>query len=195
MDSTIARGSALLLIDYQQAFDDAAYWGPRNNHEAERNAIRILGASREARHPVFHIVHRSTDPRSPLRPGSPGHAVKPGLEPRDGEPVISKTVNSAFIGTDLETRLRNAGIGKLTVMGITTDHCVSTTVRMAANLGFEVTLVGDACATFARKDQGGVLIAAEDVHRVELAILGAEFAHIVTSEAVIASFADASAIP
>ena len=103
------------------------------------------------------------------------------------EPVIRKAVNSAFIGTELEKRLRAMGINELVIMGITTDHCVSTTTRMAANLGFKVTLVGDACFTFDRADLDGGTIPAETVHRVELAILGAEFATITTTSEIVES--------
>lgn len=183
-----AENTALILIDYQQAFDDLAYWGRRNNAQAERNAARVLEAFRVAKRPIFHIVHHSTTPTSPLHPAHAGNRPMAFAEPHD-EPVIAKTVNSAFIGTDLEARLHGMGIKRVVIMGISTDHCVSTTTRMAANLGFAVTLVGDACFTFDRKAQDGELIPAATVHRVELAILGAEFATIASSEVVLAALA------
>ena len=180
------NNTALILIDYQQAFDDLAYWGARNNPQAEANAALVLAAFRSARLPVIHVAHDSSSPASLLRPGHPGNAPMPFALPLAEEAVIRKSVNSAFIGTDLEARLRALGIDHVVIMGISTDHCVSTTTRMAANLGFTVRLVGDACFTFGRKAMDGEMLAADLVHRVELAILGAEFARIETAEAVVA---------
>lgn len=169
----------LVLIDYQKAFDDAAFWGPRNNPLAEQNAASVLALFRAQGLPVIHIRHDSRTAGSPLAPGAPGHAFKDFALPRAGEPVLAKTVNAGFIGTDLEARLKTFGAAPVVIMGITTDHCVSTTTRMSANLGFETVLVGDACHTFARKG-----IDAETVHRTELAILDGEFAHVVAARDV-----------
>ena len=83
--------------------------------------------------------------------GTPGFDFKPEAQPLDGEPVITKDVNSAFIGTDLEARLREQGVEAVALVGLTTDHCVSTTARMAANLGFETWVLGDAMATHDRR--------------------------------------------
>ena len=182
----MAQKTALLLVDYQQAFDDLGYWGARNNPDAEANAARVLAAFRAARLPIVHIVHDSTTPSSILAPGHPGNRQMSFALPFDGEPVIRKGVNSAFIGTDLEARLRALDVESLVIMGISTDHCVSTTTRMAANLGFAVTLVGDACFAFERRAMDGERFAAELVHKVELAILGAEFAAIASADAVVA---------
>ena len=177
--------TALLLIDVQQAFDDPA-WGPRNNPGAEAAIARLLAAFREKGWPVVHVKHDSVEPQSTLRPDRPGNALKPEALPREGEPLFSKSVNSAFIGTGLEAHLRERGVGALVIAGFITNHCVSTTARMAGNLGFETTVVEDACATFDFKDGGGV-IPAETMHRIGLAELRGEFAAIATAEGVLAS--------
>jgi nicotinamidase-related amidase len=179
MDNT-----ALLLIDYQKAFHDARM-GARNNLRAEANAERLLAGGRDAGLPVIHVRHDSTEPGSLLAPGQPGNAVMAFAVPKPDEPVIVKSVNSAFIGTGLETLLRDEGIDRLVIAGVTTDHCVSTTTRMAANLGFSVTLAADACFTFDRKAPDGTVIAAQTVHDVELAILSGEFAEIASVKAVL----------
>lgn len=177
--------TALLLIDVQQAFDDPA-WGPRNNPGAEAAIARLLAAFRAQGLPVIHVKHDSVEPHSTLRPDRPGNALKPEAAPLAGEPLFSKSVNSAFIGTDLEARLRERGIGALVIAGFITNHCVSTTARMAGNLGFQVTVVEDACATFDFKDADGVIPAAT-MHRIGLAELRGEFAEIRTADEVIAS--------
>jgi len=178
--------AALLVVDVQRGFDDP-FWGARNNPQAEANIERIVAAWREAGRPVVHVLHDSMSPTSPLRPGSPGNTPKPEAEPREGERVYRKTVNSAFIGTSLEADLRDAGVSTLVVVGLTTNHCVSTSVRMAGNLGFETYLVTDATATFDRLGLDGRTRSAEDVHAAALSDLQEEFATLIDSDAVIAA--------
>ena len=170
-------GAALLLIDVQQGFDESR-WGKRNNPEAEKRIAELLAAWRAAGLPVVHVQHQSLEPGSPLRAGMPGSAFKPEALPRAGEPVFRKHVNSAFIGTDLETHLRGKGIEELVLVGLTTDHCVSTTARMAGNLGFRVVVVEDATATFERTGPDGSRHEADLVHRLALASLHGEFATV-----------------
>lgn len=178
--------AALIVIDVQQAFDDPS-WGPRNNPGAEANVATLLAAWRNTRRPIFHVQHRSPRPQSLFHPESPGFAVKPEAVPLADEPVIYKDVNSAFIGTDLEQRLREDGIETLVIVGITTDHCVSTTTRMAGNLGFDTYLVSDATATFARRGPDGKTFTAEQMHETALASLHDEFATVVETAAVLES--------
>jgi nicotinamidase-related amidase len=104
------------------------------------------------------------------------------VAPRADEPVVHKTVNSGFIGTDLEQRLRDLGVPGVVLAGLTTDHCVSTTARMSANLGFDTWLVADACATFDRRGADGRTFPAELVHEVALASLHDEFATVLTGD-------------
>lgn len=176
--------AALILIDIQAGFDDPK-WGPRNNPGAEHNAGRLLLAWRAAGRPVFHIRHASQNPASPLHPSRPGFRFKSLVAPQDGEPVITKNVNSAFIGTTLEEQLRARGIRELVIVGLTTPHCVSTTTRMAGNLGYVVYLVSDATAAFQLTSPDGTLCDAETVHRVSLTTLHAEFAEVVDTESIL----------
>src|SRR5688572_23757172 len=152
---------ALVLVDVQQGLDEPR-WGARNNPEAEQRIGVLLAAWRQAKWPVIHVQHMSREPGSPLRPDAPGNAFKREAMPLDGEPVFQKSVNSAFIGTTLEDHLRRERIHALVIAGLTTDHCVSTTVRMAGNLGFDVVVVEDATATFERTGPDGAWYSAAD---------------------------------
>jgi nicotinamidase-related amidase len=171
---------ALLLIDLQRAILDPVWsrHGPRNNPDAEAAIARLLARWRERVWPVIHVRHDSTEPASPYRPGQPGNDFLPGLEPAPGEWVVPKRTNSAFIGTDLEARLRAAGIGKLVVAGVITENSVEATARMAGNLGFDVTLVQDACWTYAKQDRRGRLWSADDVHALSLVNLEGEYCRV-----------------
>lgn len=182
---SIPKDAALILIDIQQGFDDVKHWGPRNNPQAEANAAKLLQAWRASGRPLFHVQHRSTTPGSPLRPGQPGCEHKAEVRPLPGEPVVGKQVNSAFIGTDLEARLRAAGIGTLVIAGLTTAHCVSTTTRMAGNLGFRALLAADACATHAQTGHDGRPYDAETVHSLALSSLHGEFAEVADTAALL----------
>ena len=179
--------AALLLIDLQKAIDDPrwASEGPRNNPAAESNVARLLRHWREAGRPIIHIRHDSREPNSTYRPGQPGNDFKPEAMPLPGETVIAKQTNSAFIGTDLEARLRARGIGDLVVAGVITNNSVEATVRMAGNLGFTVHLVEDACFTYARRDYRGHLRSAEEVHAMSLANLDGEYCRVTTTAEIL----------
>lgn len=178
--------TVLILIDWQAAFDHPTHWGSaRNNPAAEANALSLLAAWRGAGRQVVHVVHDSADPASILRLDMPGGAPKAGFEPRAGEAVRSKRVNAAFIGTDLDAMLRRAGAAHLTICGLTTDHCVSTTARMAGNLGYRSPLAGDAWAAFARTGPDGVTHDAATIHATALASLHGEFATVRATEDIL----------
>ncbi len=182
-----SQKTALIVIDMQKGFDDPV-WGQRNNPQAESNIARLLADWRHAKRHVYHVQHMSTNPRSPLRPGQEGNDFKPAAKPWPDEAVTQKSVNSSFIGTDLEQQLRQAGIRTLVVAGINTNHCVSTTVRMAGNLGFEAYVVSDATATFDMKGPDGKIYPVEVMHLVGLTELHGEFASVLDTEAVLRFF-------
>lgn len=181
---TVPDNTALILIDVQKGFDEPQ-WGKRNNPKAEENMAKLLNTWRKAKQPIFHIKNDSWEPNSPLRSEKPGNAIKDIVKPLEGEPLIIKTVNSAFIGTDLEKRLRKKGIESVVIVGLTTDHCVSTTARMAGNLGFKTYVVLDATATFERKGFNGKYYSAKKMHEMALVSLQNEFATIINTKSLL----------
>src|ERR1700738_1300902 len=180
--------TALIVIDVERAFDQWEAAGKRrNNPDAVARIVDLLTAFRERRVPIFHIRPQGTRPTSSFLPEGAGYPVKDEARERDGEPVIVKRVNSAFIGTDLEGQLHAGDIRTLVICGATTNHCVETTTRMAANLGFDARLVRDATWTFDRVGPDGDAHSAAEIHAMTLANLNGEFARIVSASEAIAA--------
>jgi nicotinamidase-related amidase len=185
--------TALIVVDVQRAFDQWEAAGKRrNNPDAVARIADLLAAFRERHAPIFHIRHEGTRPQSSFLPDGPGYPVKDEARELTGEPVIVKRVNSAFIGTDLESRLRAADTRTLVICGATTNHCVETTTRMAGNLGFDAHLVRDATWTFDRIGPDGDAHSAEAIHAMTLSNLNGEFARIVTAAEAIAALVGSS---
>lgn len=182
--SALPRDAALIVIDLQKAIDHPS-WGERNSPEAEKNIARLLHAWRATRRPIYHIAHDSTEPASHYRPGQPGNEFKPEAQPLPGEVIIRKNRNSAFIGTDLEARLRQAKQKILVITGVITNNSVEATVRMAGNLGFETFLVEDAAFTYGREDWNGTYRTASEVHAMSLANLDGEYCTVTETDAVL----------
>lgn len=177
---------ALVLIDIQKGFEEIKYWGKeRNNPEAELNSRKLLDFFRTNNFPLFHIKHCSKNSESPLLKGRKGNEFQEIVQPVSGEVVIEKSVNSAFIGTNLHDELQKQSITNLVITGLTTDHCISTTVRMAGNMCYTVFLPADGTATFSKTDAFGEEFSAEIIHKTALASLNGEFATVLNTEELI----------
>jgi nicotinamidase-related amidase len=188
MSKNLSPRTALIVIDVQRAFDEWEAAGKRrNNPDALARIVELLVAFRGSGMPIFHIRHQGTRPGSSFFPNGTGYPVKDEAREIEGEPVIVKRVNSAFIGTDLEDRLHAGDIKTLVICGATTNHCVETTTRMAGNLGFDARLVRDATWTFDRVGPDGDVHSAADIHAMTLANLNGEFARIVSASEAIAA--------
>lgn len=186
------KKACLLIIDVQKGFDEAEFWGERNNPNAEVNMLILLDAFRKAKLPVFHVQHQSENEMAPLHPTKLGYQLKTGFEPKENEPLFIKSVNSAFIGTDLKEELEKKEIKQIIIVGLTTNHCVSTTARMAANYGFGVSFIHDATAAFATVSYDGREFSAQDVHESAISHLHDEFAEILSTEEALAKWGRSS---
>ena len=180
---------ALIVVDVQRGFDDADYWGKRDNPDCEANIAGLLAHWRERSWPVVFVSHDSTNPASALAVGTPGNEFKDVIS---GEPdlLVSKTVNSSFHGTpDLHAWLQSKGIEEVVICGITTNHCCETTARVAGNLGYDTYFVIDATHTFDRPALDGSILPAATLTAVTAANLHDEFATVVRTDTLIGGLA------
>jgi nicotinamidase-related amidase len=121
--------------------------------------------------PIVHVRHVSRDPASTYRDGQPGVEFKAAAQPQQGEVVVTKHVCTAFIGTDLEARLRSFGAEDVVIAGVITNNSIEATARVCGDLGFRTIVVSDATFTFERRDYDGRMHSAEEVHAMSLANL------------------------
>ena len=178
----IKKNPALILVDVQKAFLEKDYPGiNRNNHDAEFICGNILSKWRELKLPIVHVRHSSTNPDSKLHKSKPGFEFNDYVKPLDNEVVLTKKVNSAFIGTKLDNILYNMNIKTLVFVGMTTNHCISSTVRMSGNLGFETYLISDSTACYNTMGMDGKMIDCNIIYESSLANLSKEFATIINS--------------
>ncbi len=181
---SIDRDTVLLLIDVQEGFKDPK-WGRRNNPCAEAKIAQLLNVWRVSGWPIIHVQHVSQEHASVFAPESPGFALQEFVRPANGELLVQKRVNSAFIGTKLDRSLKERGATALVVVGFTTDHCVSSTVRMASNLGYRTIVVADGTATFERRSIDNKPVDPEIIHQVHLLSLQGEFAEVLDADMVL----------
>ena len=178
-----AQNPILICIDIQLGILEEEYWGGnRNNKNAEETCAKIIHKWREINGDVIHVQHSSTNKESKLHPSHTGFAFNPLCAPIEGEMVITKSVNSCFIGTNLKQILDDKNCDCVVMIGLNTDHCVSTSARMAANLGYETILISDAMATFDRVGVNGEVYDSDLVHNITLASLKDEFVTVLSSK-------------
>jgi len=168
--------SAALMIDAQMEYVTGRL--PLTGIDAAlRQGAALLDAARTGGRPVIHVQHKG---RAGGLFDAEGDffAIAAAVAPRHGEPVVEKTVPNAFAGTRLDAVLRDLGAKTLIVAGFMTHMCVSSTVRAALDLGYGCTVLAPACATRDLPDGRGGIVAADELHRVELAALADRFAMI-----------------
>jgi nicotinamidase-related amidase len=176
----IQPNAALIVIDMQHGINHPKL-GRRNNPDAERRMLELLGAWRETQRPVFHVRHFSRSPDSVFWPLQSGVDYQPAFEPWEGEQEMSKQVPDAFCHSFLEAWLRADGISQIVVVGVVTNNSIESTARAGGNLGFEVVVPHDACFTFDQLDYFGTPRTAEDVHAMSLGNLNGEYATVLAT--------------
>jgi len=172
----------LVLIDIQNDYFAGGRHALAHPNEAAANALLILSAFRAKGWPIFHVQHISTKPTATfLLPNTTGAEFYADTAPVGSEPVILKHKPNSFLGTDLAEQLAKAKVDELVICGMMTHMCVDTTVRAAADLGYPVTLIGDACAT-RDLSWANERVPALQVQRAYLAAIDGSFARVVSAE-------------
>jgi nicotinamidase-related amidase len=172
--------ATLLLIDAQREYVDGALKLPGVKPALE-NIARLLEAAREAGVPVVHVQHRGR-PGGLFDPEKDAFRLADEAAALDGERIIQKGLPNGFAGTNLNEALEAIGRKRLVIAGFMTHMCVSSTARAAVDLGFQTTVVADACATRdLPRPVGKGTIAAADLHAAELAALADRFSIVATT--------------
>lgn len=178
---------ALLIVDIQLDYFPGGAFPLVEPEAAAAAAADVLTAFRDSGEPVVHVFHVSTDPDAGFfRPGTAGLTFHPSVEPRDGEPVVEKHAPNSFVGTGLEGLLRERGVTELVIVGMMSSMCVDSTTRAASELGFDCTVVADACAA-PDLTHGETTVPGRDVHAAFMAALDGSFATVVPSTTLLAA--------
>lgn len=179
--STDLEGAALLVIDVQAFYFPGGMVPLVEPEKASANARQLVELFRNAGRPVIHVQHLPKDVTAPDPTGiDPQYRIHPDVLPRDGEVVVGKHHANAFRDTELLTTLRSLGVTRLVVCGMQTHMCVEAAVRAAADLGFEVIVARDACATRSLTHDG-VEVPAAQVHAAALAAMASSYATVVST--------------
>ena len=173
--------TALLVIDIQNDYFPGGAMQLEGAEAAAENARRAIEKFRARGRPVIHVQHLSTRAGATFfLPGTRGAEIHDLVRPKSAETVVEKNFPNGFRATRLQSMLEEQGIKHLAVAGMMTHMCVDATVRQAADLGYGVTLLGDACATRAQSF-GGETVAARQVHAAFLAALNGFYAKVIHS--------------
>ena len=168
-----------MIIDIQNDYFPGGRFPLVDPDAAAQRASEVLARFREAGLPVVHVQHVWDGPDAAFfEPGTEGVEIHASVAPTDGEPVVQKGKPNAFLDTEAEDILREAGVDHLVVMGMQTNLCIDASVRAASDAGHTVTVVGDACAAAALEHQGRA-ISGQDVHAAFLAALDGNYATVV----------------
>lgn len=180
--TSMAQKKALIIVDIQTAYFPGGSSPLVKPEEAAAQAKKVLTLFREKQWPVIHVQHNSRAPGMLTYNGDDtGILVYPAVYPEIGETVITKAYPSSFLKTGLDSLLKSWDVNQLVVCGMMTHMCVDATVRAAKDLGYDITLIGNACATKDLKIDGEV-ISSENVHKSFLAALASYYAKVETAD-------------
>jgi len=178
---------ALVLIDIQNDYFPGGKWPLNGMETAADNAAKILIAARAAGDLVVHVRHEFLTTEAPFfTPDSEGAKIHSKVNSLNGEPVVLKHYVNSFRETELEATLDRHGVDEVVICGAMSHMCVDAGTRAASDLGYQCTVVHDACATRDQEFEGKVVPAA-DVHAAFMAALGFGYAKLVSTAAYVAS--------
>jgi len=170
--------AAIVLIDIQNEYLEGPIALP-DAKPAVAAAQRLLDLARRANAPIFHIAHRGRAGGLFDREGRRGQIVD-ALAPLAGEAIVEKALPNSFADTNLHALLSATGRKNLIMAGFMTHMCVSSTARVAVDLGYRVTIDASACATRDLPGIGGEVVPARTLHTVALTELADRFAIIAS---------------
>ena len=177
---------ALILIDIQNDYFDGGAMALYQAEEMLRQSNQLIAYAKIHDHPIYIIQHIADENASFFVPKTEGVQLHPKLDISNATAVIQKHYPNSFRGTTLQHELEQKGISELIVCGAMTHMCIDTTVRAGFDLGYNITLISDACATkdLLFKDHK---VDAVDVQAAYLAALGQAFCKVVNTETLVAS--------
>lgn len=170
--------SGLIIVDLQNEYLSTGKLPLSGIDIAIANAKRVIEHARSRGISIFHVRHESASSDAPIfAKGSDGAEIQSDVAPLHGEPVIVKSHINSFRETDLKAQLDAVGIEELIVIGAMSHMCIDAAVRAAADMGYPVTVLHDACATL-DLTFGGVTVQAEHVHAAMMAAFAFGYATV-----------------
>ncbi|AXK54095.1 MULTISPECIES: cysteine hydrolase family protein [Pseudomonas] len=178
---------ALIVIDIQNDYFAHGKWPLVGVDAAADNAARLIQAFRQKAQAVVHIRHEFTSDSAPFfTPGSEGAHLHPKVLNRADEPVVLKHFVNSFRETELQAILQQQGIDELVIVGNMSHMCVEGTARAAADLGYPVKVIHDACATL-DLEFNGQRVAAAQVQSAVMSALAFAYADVLSTEEFLAA--------
>jgi len=174
---------ALVVIDLQNEYLPTGNLPLTGIEAAAANAVKVIADSRAKGVPVIHVRHEFAHGEMPVFvPGTPNADIQPAVAPQDGEAVIVKNYPNSFRETELQQLLDERGIEEVVIVGAMSHMCIDAGVRAAADLGYSVTVLHDACATLDLEFEG-VQVPAAQVHAAMMAALKFGYANVISTQA------------
>jgi len=175
--------TALIIVDIQNDYFPNGKMELNNPEKAAANTAKILELFRQNnKDNIFHVQHIAADPAMGFfLPDTVGAEIHETVQPLETESIIIKNFANSFLNTELESKLKEKGITKLVVVGMMTHMCIDATVRAAVDLGYETTLIEDACATRDLSYQDKV-VPAQQVHYSFVSALNGMYANVISTD-------------
>jgi len=175
--------TALIIVDIQNDYFPNGKMELSNPEKAASNAAKVLESFRQNnKESIFHVQHIAADPALGFfLPDTEGAEIHETVQPLENESIIIKHFPNSFLQTELESKLKEKEITKVVVVGMMTHMCIDATVRAAVDLGYETTLIEDACATRELSYQDKV-VPAEQVHYAFVGALNGMYANVISTE-------------